>query len=297
MQEALGLPFPGLGIWYSEVVPEHSYDILLHDVPTSDGIIVPGCVLVQEPTPSVQAICQVRGASGDHAESFWLPVAQRALAEGARLLTPETVVAQHVISIMQRKAHRFVGIQEVQWMLEGLTAEYPGLVAELQKVMPLQRIGEVLRRLLEEQISIRNMRTICESLTVWGAKEKDSLLLCEHVRGDLSQYMAHRATRGTMALAAIFIDAAVEQLIRQSIKQTPAGNYLALPPDSAAYLVEQIEDFASNGGSNPLAVVCSMDVRRYIRRMIEDRIAWLDVYSFQELGGLVELQPIGKVTV
>ena len=150
--------------------------------------------------------------------------------------------------------------------------------------------------MLEEQISIRNMRTICESLTVWGAKEKDSLLLCEHVRGDLSQYLAHRATRGTLSMAAIFIDAAVEQLIRQSIKQTPAGNYLALPPDTAAYLIEQIEGLASTEAEGPLAVVCSMDVRRYIRRMIEERIGELDVYSFQELGGLVQLRPIGKVT-
>lgn len=295
MQEALGLPFPGLGIWYCDQLAENCYDILLHDVPTSSGAIVPDAMMVHAPTPALQARCQLCSNTGGAEQTYWLPLADRALAEGAKLMAAETVIAQHVISIMQRKAHRFVGIQEVQWMLEGLTAEYPGLVAELQKVMPLQRIGEVLRRLLEEQISIRNMRTICESLTVWGAKEKDSLLLCEHVRGDLSQYLAHRATRGTLTLSAIFIDAGVEQLIRQSIKQTPAGNYLALPPDAAAYLIEQIEDLASVGPETPLAVVCSMDVRRYVRRMIEDRIGWLDVYSFQELGGLVELQPVGKV--
>ena len=295
MQEVLGLPFPGLAVWYSDGLTGNSYDILLHDVPTSTGAIVPGCLMLRDPTPAQQAICKRGDAAGGDDATFWISVVDRALVKDADALTAETVLAQHAISIMQRKAHRFVGIQEVQWMLEGLTTEYPGLVAELQKVMPLQRIGEVLRRLLEEQISIRNMRTICESLTVWGAKEKDSLLLCEHVRGDLSQYLAHRATRGTLALSAIFIDAAVEQLIRQSIKQTPAGNYLALPPDSAAYLIEQIEDLANTETEAPLAVVCSMDVRRYIRRMIEERIGGLDVYSFQELGGLVQLRPIGKV--
>ena len=259
MQEALGLPFPGLGIWYSDALPENCYDILLHDVPTAEGTIVPGCLMLREASPALQAICQRAGGGTGQAQSFWLPIANRALANGASLMTAETVLAQHAISIIQRKAHRFVGIQEVQWMLEGLTTEYPGLVAELQKVMPLQRIGDVLRRLLEEQISIRNMRTICESLTVWGAKEKDTLLLCEHVRGDLSQYLAHRATRGTLTLSAIFIDASVEQLIRQSIKQTPAGNYLALPPDAAAYLIEQIEDFAHAESTMPLAVVLATD--------------------------------------
>lgn len=298
MQETLGLPFPGLAVWYSDSLSDSAYDILLHDVPTAEGSIRPGSLLVRDPDPTLMPRCQRGGPAGGEDESFWLPIEDRTLAGDAVVLSVEAVLAQHAISTMQHKAHRFVGIQEVQWMLEGLSSEYPGLVTELQKVMPLQRIGDVLRRLLEEQISVRNMRTICESLTVWGAKEKDTLLLCEHIRSDLGQYLAYRATRGTSKLAAIFVDASVEQLIRQSIKQTPAGNYLALPPDTASHLVQQIAEMVRGRMSNngPLALICSMDVRRYMRRLIEDKIGNLDVYSFQELGGLVELQPVGKVT-
>jgi type III secretion protein V len=296
VQETLGLPFPGLGIWYSDGLEEGCYDILVHDVPSAEGQIRPGHLLLALADPRFTHLCLESGPAGGEDATFWLPANERAQAEEAVLLTPEAVLARHAVAVMQRKAHRFVGIQEVQWMMESLMPEFPGLVGELQKVMPLQRIGEVLRRLLEEQISIRNMRTICESLTVWGAKEKDTLLLCEHVRGDLGQYLAHRATQGSSKLSAIFIDASVEQLIRQSIKQTPAGNYLALPPDTAAFLVRQIADIAGDKPNGPTAIVSSMDVRRYIRRLIEEKLHWLDVYSFQELGGLVELRPIGKVT-
>ena len=63
-----------------------------------------------------------------------------------------------------------------------------------------------------------------------------------------------------------------EQLIRQSIKQTPAGNYLALPPDTAAHLVQQITTLAGPRSDAIIAVVSSMDVRRYVRRMIEEKI-------------------------
>jgi type III secretion protein V len=297
LQEVLGLPFPGLAVWYHEAFTDGSYDILIHDVPAAEGSIKIGHLLASDPDETLKALCQKGGPAGGLPETFWLPINDRALAEKALLLSAETVLARHAIAVMQRKAHRFVGIQEVQWLIEGLMSEYPGLVTELQKVMPLQRIGEVLRRLLEEQISIRNMRSILESLTVWGAKEKDSLLLCEHVRVELNQYMAHRATRGTSKLSAIFVDASVEQLIRQSIKQTPAGNFLALPPDTVAMLVKQIASIADQKYDGAIAVISSMDVRRYIRRMIEDKIEWLDVYSFQELGGLVQLQPIGKITV
>ena len=297
LQEELGLPFPGLAIWYRDGLEDGTYDILIHDVPVAEGQVRAGHLLVEAPDDTLRAACEAGGPAGGEASSFWLPVAKRALGEGVVLQSCETVLARHAIALMQRKAHRFVGIQEVQWMMEGLSPEYPGLVTELQKVMPLQRIGEVLRRLLEEQISIRNMRSICESLTVWGVKEKDTLLLCEHVRMELSQYMAHRATNGTSKLSAIFIDASVEQLIRQSIKQTPAGNYLALPPDTAANLVQQITTMAGPRSTANIAVVASMDVRRYVRRMIEEKLDWLNVYSFQELGGLVQLQPIGKVSV
>ena len=297
LQETLGLPFPGLAIWYHDAYTDGAYDVLVHDVPAAEGVIRTGHLLLANAEPQYQGLCLASGPAGGASTTYWLPVADRLQVENAVLLTPEAVLAQHALAVMKRKAHRFVGIQEVQWMMEGLAPEYPGLVIELQKVMPLQRIGEVLRRLLEEQISIRNMRTICESLTVWGAKEKDTLLLCEHVRGDLSQYLAYRATNGTSKLAAIFIDTAVEQLLRQSIKQTPAGNYLALPPDTAVFLLQQILEIAEARPDAPTAVVCSMDVRRYIRRLIEEKIEWLDVYSFQELGGLVELQPIGKVTL
>ncbi len=300
LQEILGLPFPGLAIWYRDVLDENAYDILIHDVPAAEGSVMPGHLMLADPDSSFKSQCQQAGPAGGQSSSFWLPTAEKMQVEDAVLLTPETVLAQHAISVMQRKAHRFVGIQEVQWMMEGLMSEYPGLVTELQKVVPLQRIGEVLRRLLEEQVSIRNMRTICESLTVWGAKEKDPLLLCEYIRVDLSQYMAHRATNGTSKLSAIFVDASVEQLIRQSIKQTPAGSYLALPPEQATVLIKQIMALAgtkADSKKSVIAVVSSMDVRRYIRRLIEEKLEWLEVYSFQELGGLVELRPVGRVTV
>jgi type III secretion protein V len=297
LQETLGIPFPGLAIWYGEGLSDGYYDILIHDVPSAEGSIQPDHLLLVNRETEYRSLCISGGPALGQSDTFWLPIGDRAKVENASLLTPETLLAQHALSTMQRKAHRFIGIQEVQWMMEGLTQEYPGLVVELQKVMPLQRIGEVLRRLLEEQISIRNMRTICESLTVWGSKEKDTLLLCEHVRGDLGQYLAHRATGGTSKLNAIFLDTAVEQLVRQSIKQTPAGNYLALPPDTAAFLVQQIAAIAGEQTATPTALVASMDVRRYIRRLIEAKLEWLEVYSFQELGGLVELQPIGKVTM
>ncbi|MGN7982822.1 FHIPEP family type III secretion protein [Burkholderia sp. 22313] len=207
----------------------------------------------------------------------------------------EQALADAVGDVVRQHAHLFLGLQETQWILERVGVEYPGLVAEVQKVVPVLRIAEVLKRLLEEHVPIRNLRAIFESLVNWGAKEKDLLLLTEYVRGDLGRYIAHRATGGTRRLAAIVLDIEVEQTIRQSIKQTPAGNFLTLEPQQVEQLLEAVEELVGPQPPEGLAVVTSMDIRRYFRRMIEQRLKGLEVYSFQELGEDVDLQPVGRV--
>ena len=220
-------------------------------------------------------------------------VPQPALELPDRLARVERALADAVGAAVRAHAHLFIGVQETQWILDRVGTEYPGLVTEVQKVMPVLRIAEVLKRLLEEHVPIRNQRAILESLVNWGAKEKDLLLLTEYVRGDLGRFIAHRAAGGGQ-LAAIMLDVEVEQTIRQAIKQTPAGNYLTLEPQQIDQLLASLENLV---GANPppnLAVVTSMDIRRYFRRMIAQRLNWLQVYSFQELGD-VDLRPVGQL--
>lgn len=208
---------------------------------------------------------------------------------------PENILTREATRPLRERAHLFLGLQETQWFLEQVGAEYPSLIGEVQKTLPTQRISDVLRRLLEEQVPIRNAKQILESLVTWGPKEKDPIMLTEYVRVDLGAFLAHRASAGQAQLPAVLLDHAVEQSIRQAIKPTPAGNYLTLSPDDAGALTERIARLSGNEQRHPLALVTSMDIRRYVRRMIEFRLASLPVHSYQELGGHVELTPIGRV--
>jgi type III secretion protein V len=259
LQEEIGLPFPGITMWTTSQLAPGAFEVLLFDVPHA---------LAQDEETAV-------------------------VARGDAL---EAGIATRTIALLRKHAHLFLGIQETQWILDQLGAEYAGLVAEVQKALQLQRIADVLRRLLEEQVSIRNTRSIMESLVTWGPKEKDMLLLTEYVRCDLSRMIAHRATGGTGRLAAIMPDQEVEQAIRQSIKQTPTGNFLALPPEDISHLVAQVMALTGDAPREGVAIVTSMDIRRYIRRMIEGAAAWLPVYSYQELTDRVELEPLGRLT-
>ena len=121
------------------------------------------------------------------------------------------------------------------------------------------------------------------------------LMLTEYVRGDLGRYLAHRATNGTGVLSAVLLDPALEKSIRECIKPTPAGNFLAMPTEQTGAIAERIAALAGESSRPALAVVASMDIRRYVRRMVEARLKWLPVYSYQELGEHARLEPIGRV--
>ncbi|PMS22564.1 EscV/YscV/HrcV family type III secretion system export apparatus protein [Trinickia dabaoshanensis] len=265
LQAEVGLPFPGIMMWTDSTLPEHCYEVLIFDVPQG------------------RASLAETGAT----------------AAGAKAgeTTPEAVIARHTIDLLRRNAHLFLGIQEAQWILDQLGEDYPGLVAEVQKALPLQKMADVLRRLLEEEVPIRNIRSITESLIVWGPKEKDMLMLTEYIRMELGRLIAYRATGGPRDLPVVLVDVQVEQHIRQSIKQTPTGNFLALPPDEIAALVGRIEHIVGDTPRKPLALIASMDIRRYLKRMIEARLPWLPVYSYQELGAHIDLQPVDRLTM
>ncbi len=298
LQEELGLPFPGITLWKAEGMPTNTYEVLLHDVPQAKSMLPEDKVMVPEAhtNSDIQVHCELVHNAGGQEKSYWI-TKKEASAHTFKTWSIEQVMARHIVGLLRKHASLFIGIQETQWILDQLNLEYPGLVNEVQKVLPLQRISEVFRRLLEEYVPVRNIRNITESLIYWGPKEKDMLLLTEYVRGDLSRFIAHRAANGGRHLKAILLDLEVEQHIRQSIRQTPTGNYLALPPEQANELIQRIGHMAQGHQDSTMALITSMDIRRYVRRLIEPHLGWIPVYSYQELGEHVELQPLGRINL
>ncbi len=297
LQAQLGVPFPGVSMWVERALGGSRFDVLLNDVPVRE-VTVPGRLLyLSDAASSLAAKAQKHGPVLGQPESLWLPL-NTPIPEVDRpnVLDLDQVLARQVMDLLKQHAHLFMGVQEVQWVIEKAQVDYPGLVAEVQKILPLQRIAEVLRRLLEEQVPIRNVRTIFESLIAWGPKEKDMLMLTEYVRGDLGRYLAFSASGGQAFVSAILMDPGIEQAVRSCIKPTPAGNFLAMPPEQTMAIAMGVEEIVQQQSTRTgLAMVTSMDIRRYVRKMIEPRMDWLHVYSYQELGSLIELRPVGRV--
>jgi type III secretion protein V len=292
----LGLPFPRTALWVDDALPDHCYQLLVQDVPSVPLDLPPNLSVVRSVPDALRDAFEARRDVAGLDESYWIDTARLPAELSRDVVSREALIAGHAVARLGSDAKLFIGLQETQWLLERAGTDYPGLVAEVQKALPAQRIAEVLRRMLEEQVPIRNMRAILESLVIWGPKEKDLLMVTEYVRGDLGRFIAHRATGGTGELPAIVLDPEVEQTIRQAIKPTPAGNFLALEPAIVDTLLRNLEGICGAEPVKHLAVIAAMDIRRYVRRMIEQRLPWLHVYSFQELGSDAHLTPVGRLT-
>jgi type III secretion protein V len=293
----LGLPFPRTALWVAEELTGHTYQLIVQDVPSQPVDLPPGLSVLREAPEALRPQCEEKRNGAGLAHSYWIDTEKVPPDSASAVVGREALIAGHAIAQLGAEAKLFVGLQETQWLLERAGTEYPGLVAEVQKAMPAQRIAEVLRRMLEERVPIRNMRAILESLIIWGPKEKDLLMVTEYVRGDIGRFIAHRATGGTGELPTIVLDPNVEQTIRQSIKPTPAGNFLALEPSTIDALLGNLEGICGPAPAEHLAIVTAMDIRRYVRRMIEHRFPALAVYSFQELGSDVHLTPVGRLSL
>lgn len=298
----LGVPFPGIHLRYNKSVPDETYRILLQEIPVAEGNLKEGYVLARERLENLQLlgvdIVEEKQFLPDVA-ALWVPEhEQNELKEaGIPILDASHILTHHLAFVLKRYAGEFLGLQETKVLLDNMEQRYSELVKEVLRVMPIQKISEVLQRLVQEDISVRNLRTILQALIDWGQKEKDSVLLAEYVRSSLKRYISYKYSGGHNVLAVYLLEQNAEETIRKAIRQTSGGSFLALDPDTTARFVQTIRDNIGDL-SQTMEMPClltSMDVRRYVRRLLELEFPTLPVLSYQELVEDISLQPLAKI--
>jgi type III secretion protein V len=136
-----------------------------------------------------------------------------------------------------------------------------------------------------------------EALIEWGQKEKDSVMLTEYVRVALKRHISYRHSAGLNVLPAYLLAPAVEDTVRNAVRQTSGGSYLALDPATSRQLLENIKTTVGDltRSMHKPVLLTSMDIRRYLRKMIEQDLYELPVLSYQELTSEVNIQPLARV--
>ena len=298
----LGVPFPGIYLRFNQNLHSGKYQILLQEVPMSDGAIRPGYLYVRETEENLSLFnipFEPVEKPPDRRVAFWVPLASQArlVEAGIAYMEPPKLLSFHISLVLRRYASDFMGLQETKGLLTRMEAEFGELVREVQRVIPPQRIAEVLQRLVQEDISVRNLRLIFQALIEWAPKEKDTLVLSEYVRIALRRYISYKFSGGQNILVVYLLEPQTEETIRKAIRQTSGGSFLALDPATSKKLVDEIK--AKVGGAlqreRTPVILTSMDIRRFLRKLVELELPDLPVLSHQELTEEINIQPLGRI--
>ncbi len=301
----LGVPFPGIKLRLNETLPEGEYRILVNEVPVARGAARQGYFIARETTANL-AMFNIPFEEGDsflpNTPSFWVQNKhfEQATRAGIQTLTLTGMLTLHLAHVLKQHAAEFLGIQECMFLLKHMEENFDELVREVNRAVPMISLADVLKRLVREDISIRDMRTILQAVVEWGQKEKDPLMLTEHIRMALSRYITHKYSAGQHIIPAYLIDKDIEDEVRGAIRQTSGASYLALSPDTHRQLVlamrGAIGDNVAPTGVTPVILV-PMDIRRFFRKVIERDYADMAVLSFQELAPNANVQPLEKISL
>ncbi|RDB31459.1 type III secretion system export apparatus subunit SctV [Candidatus Similichlamydia laticola] len=298
----LGVRFPGVHVRVdSPSLEKEEYAILLNEVPVIRGRIVADHLLTNEVEETLKRYNLPFQAykNGPSMPSLWVPRKYESILRkaGIKHWKPLEVLILHLSIFFRHYTMEFVGIQEVRGMLEFLERSFPDLVKEVTRLIPLQKMTEIFRRLVQEQVSIKDLRTIMESLSEWAQSEKDTVLLTEYVRSSLKRYISYKYSQGQSVISVYVLDPEIEDIVRGAIKQTSAGSYLALDPDSVQLILQAFRSVITPPppGAQPPVVLTAIDVRRFVRKLIEMEIQDVAVVSYQEIIPEIRIQPLGRI--
>lgn len=219
---------------------------------------------------------------------------------GYTVVDPPSVVSTHITEIIKTNAHELLGRQETKQLIDHLKEQYPILVEEVTpNPLSIGEVQKVLAKLLKENISIRNLPVIFETLADFGKVTSDTDVLAEYVRQALARQITNQYLQSNESLKVVTLSGKVEKTIADGVQQTEHGNYLAIDPvvsqnilESIAKQVEQL----SMMEQTPI-ILCSPAVRMYVRQLTERYFPQIPILSYNELETNVEVQSVGVVNI
>ncbi|BBP60590.1 EscV/YscV/HrcV family type III secretion system export apparatus protein [Pseudomonas sp. St316] len=292
-----GLRIPEPQLRASEALPAHQVAVLINEVRAEQFDIHFDYWRLLDYSPELEPLgfALVRGTDSNRQGGIWVSAADRERVQqlGHHLRPADEECYRCLVTLLARNIQEFFGVQETKHLLDEMEARYPDLLKEVYRHVTVQKIAEVLQRLIGERISVRNMKLILETLAHWASREKDVLALVEHVRGAMARYISNKFAQGN-DLRVLLLSAEFEDVVRRGIRQTSGGSFLNLEPAESEELMDRLGVGLDSVhiAHKDMVLLCSVDVRRYIKKLIEGRFRELDVMSFGEICETVSVNVI-----
>ncbi len=303
--QELGIVVPPIRIRDQLRLEPNEYALKLRGLDIARGEVMPGHLLaidsgtVAEPIVGVETTEPAFGL-----RAIWITADQKHVAEHRNYTVVEasSVLGTHLTEVIKQHAAEILTRQEVNRLLDNLKEKSPKLVDEvIPEQLKAGDVQKVLQSLLRERVPVRDLETILETLGDWAPRTKDPDVLTEYVRNSLARAICqmHRSDDGKMYC--VTLEPQLEDLINSHLERSEAGMFLSMPPKTQNRIVAavraQLEQAVRGTGGRNVVILCSPQVRAWLRRMIEPAMAHVAVLAYNEIVRGVEVQSVGMVVL
>jgi len=298
----MGIVIPPVQLKDSGQINPNQYSICIKGEEVARGDILVDHFLALAPSEeedTIDGIDTIEPAFGIKAK--WISDDKKVKAEllGYTLIDPVSVIITHLSEVIKAHAYELLNRAEVNNMLENLRKTNEAIVNDtIPSAVSVGDLQKVLCRLLQEQVPVRDLETILETLGDYGPKIKDTDMLTEYVRQSLKRTISHKFADADQ-LKVISLDAKVENLIMGSVKKMDSGSYLALDQESiqkiivaATTQIEKIKDLVPSP-----VILTSPIVRIYFKKLIDQFCPNVNVLSFNEIDSHIQIQALGTIEI
>ncbi len=300
----LGIVLPSIRVRDNLQLPPNSYQIKLKGVPIESGEVYPDRSLAMnsggsENDLSINGISAIEPAFG--LPAIWVEEKDKEVAEtyGYTVVSPSAVISTHLTEVIKKNAAEIVSRADIQQLIDNLKKEVSEeYVADLMKDLTVAEVQQILYNLLKERVSVRDLKTILEVLSLQSRVSKNADYLTEQVRQALARSICKQNLADTGELLAVTLAPEVENTIAQGI--SPDGTSLTLDPEFTRKLMDnlnsELERAISTSGNQPV-LLCSSPIRLPFRRLIERTYPQIAVMSYNEISNNIKAKSIGVVRV
>jgi len=296
----LGLVVPRIRIMDNMRLEPSEYAFKLRGTEVGGGVIRMGHYMAINPGGNrdpLEGESTVDPAFG--LPAIWIGEGERDKAEraGYTVVDGPSIIATHLTEILKRHASDILGRQEIRSMLDALKNDYSAVVEEVTKSFSLGEIQKVLQGLLKEQVSIRNLVAILETLGDFSSVSKDTGFLIEKSRQALGRQICLQYADNDKSISVLTINPAIEKEIIDSRTETIGGDIAALSPDFHRKWISAVANTvktARDGDSWPV-ILCSESARALVHSSTVREIPDLVVLSVPEIAEGIKINSLGEI--
>ena len=300
----LGIVLPSIRVRDNLQLPPNSYQIKLKGVAIENGEVYPDRSLAMNASGSdndlnVSGISAIEPAFG--LPAIWIEEKDKDVVEtyGYTVVSPSAVISTHLTEVIKKNAAEIVSRADIQQLIDNLKKEVSEeYVNDLMKDISVGEVQLIVQNLLKERVSVRDLKTILEVISLQSRVSKNPDYLTEQVRQALARSICKQNLADTGELLAVTLAPDVENVIAQGL--SPDGNSLTLDPDFTRRMLDnlngELEKAISSSGNQPV-ILCSSPIRMPFRRLIERTYPQISVMSYNEISNNIKAKSIGVVRV